>query len=871
MSDPLIGRQLGKYQIQQEIGRGGMARVYRATDTVLQRPVALKVLAPSLSADPEFARRFEREAITAANLRHPAIVTIFDVGEAEGLRYIAMEYIAGRTLNDVLEEVGKLPMPLTIAVLAPVADALDFAHNHGMVHRDVKPHNIMLDTDGRVLLTDFGIAIDPAESTERLTRTGMFMGTPEYISPEQAQAQPLGGRSDQYSLGIVAYEMLAGRVPFEGGTPQQIMAHVYQAPPQLTGIDRSLPPELDQIFGRVLAKDPTQRFERVGLLVESLRYVARRYGLPVATRDDLARLAVSSGSSAGQATVAMRTPASGAPTTRTTPPQPTNQPPAPFPIADVFGPGQTSRPPAQPNPPPPTRRPDATLPMNTPPSGSAAANSGGYAGAPRQPGAQTGPRPAPNRGYAYPAVDDQFVPPPRLPRRRAYDDDGGGSVPWALIGLGAVALITLVLVVILTRDGGSLFANSQTPPVRSPFDRTATPTALPPTFTALPTQPIFVPPTPTLLPGITPTPEQIITQTEEPTTEPTAIPTTEPTAEPTLSPTVEPTLEPTLELPTEVPTLPPPTVAPTVAASVEATPAPTAPGASAQPSTPGGGAALGGGGTLAFFADTSLTLQDETTGGNNETFKLVNFEPQAPPAVSPDGKTVLLDLLDVTTNARQIYVWNRKVQLRAITQGPAENYHPAWSPDGSAIVFVSTQDDQQPHLFLMNPDGSNIRPLTQGPYKDQYPSFAPVAGDTRIIFESTRDSAAGDTWSIWTIDAQGGPATRLSPADAQFSDRSPRWSPDARTIAFVSDRDRKDGGFDVYTQQVDSSTAQRLTEFTIGSTETPTWSPDGTLIAFTGDETGSSDIYLVDVATKQLLPSPANKPDVEEQWPSWSK
>ncbi|MBV9786575.1 MAG: serine/threonine protein kinase, partial [Chloroflexi bacterium] len=318
-----------------------MARVYRALDTVLQRPVALKVLTPTLSADPEFARRFEREAITAANLRHPAIVTIFDVGEADGLHYIAMEYIGGRTLSAVLEEQGKLGIPLTIAILGPVAEALDFAHQNGMVHRDVKPHNIMLDTDGRVLLTDFGIAIDPSEGGERLTRTGIFMGTPEYISPEQAQAQPLGGRSDLYSLGIVAYEMLAGQVPFSGGTAQQIMAHVYQAPPPLSGLDPNHPPELDQIFARVLAKDPNQRFERAGNLVEALRFVARRYGMSTASRDDVAVLAIPRDSSAGQATVAIRTPASGypAPPITNQPTQPATQRPTPaaFPIGEVFG------------------------------------------------------------------------------------------------------------------------------------------------------------------------------------------------------------------------------------------------------------------------------------------------------------------------------------------------------------------------------------------------------------------------------------------------------------------------------------------------------------------------------------------------------
>ncbi|MBC8077248.1 MAG: serine/threonine protein kinase, partial [Chloroflexales bacterium] len=184
----IVGRRLGRYEVQQEIGRGGMARVYRAVDTLLQRSVAIKVLAPQLGLDPEFARRFEREAITAANLRHPAIVTVYDVGEQDGLRYIAMEFIRGRTLHAIITERGALGLGYCVSILEPVARALDYAHVQGAVHRDIKPHNIMVDVAGRVLLTDFGIAQTPEhEPGERLTRTGIFMGTPEYISPEQAE------------------------------------------------------------------------------------------------------------------------------------------------------------------------------------------------------------------------------------------------------------------------------------------------------------------------------------------------------------------------------------------------------------------------------------------------------------------------------------------------------------------------------------------------------------------------------------------------------------------------------------------------------------------------------------------------------------
>jgi serine/threonine-protein kinase len=286
----LLGRQLGRYEIRAELGRGGMARVYRAIDTLLQRPVAIKVLAAQLSMDPEFVQRFEREARTAAGLRHPGIVTIYDVGEQDGLYYIAMEFISGRTLHSILEEQSTLGLGYAVSILDPLARALDFAHSQGAVHRDVKPHNMMVDTTGRVVLTDFGIAQTPDADGDRLTRTGVFMGTPEYISPEQAEARRVDGRSDLYSLGIVAYEIITGRVPFSGATPQLIVAHAQIPPPPPTSVLAYLPGELDVVLTRALAKRPERRYATGTEMVEALRGVAQRYGTPLASREQLAAL-----------------------------------------------------------------------------------------------------------------------------------------------------------------------------------------------------------------------------------------------------------------------------------------------------------------------------------------------------------------------------------------------------------------------------------------------------------------------------------------------------------------------------------------------------------------------------------------------------
>ncbi len=330
----LIGRRLGRYLITEELGRGGMARVYRAEDTQLQRAVALKILAPQLAVDEEFTRRFEREAVMVANLRHPAIVTIHDVGEIDGLRYIAMEFINGRTLHAVLRERGALGLALTVSIISPIADALDHAHRAGAVHRDVKPQNVMIDIEGRVLLTDFGIAQAPEHHDgERLTRTGMFMGTPEYISPEQASAQRVDGRSDIYSLGIAAYESITGTVPFVGATPQLIVAHVQTPPPPPSKIDPAHPAALDAVFARVLAKHPDDRYPNGAAFVAALRRVARAVGEePVSSQDlaDLARARPRAATAARQTPPPVRASTAAAPTARSIPGQASPRPASSF-------------------------------------------------------------------------------------------------------------------------------------------------------------------------------------------------------------------------------------------------------------------------------------------------------------------------------------------------------------------------------------------------------------------------------------------------------------------------------------------------------------------------------------------------------------
>jgi predicted Ser/Thr protein kinase len=269
--DDLTGKQLGTYQIVEELGRGGMAVVYRAYQPSLNRYVAIKVLPPQLSFDDGFVQRFRREAQAAARLRHPNIVVVHDVAQHEGIHYIVMEYLAGRTLKQVIEQDGPLPLSQATRIVEQVASALDYAHLQGFVHRDVKPSNIFVDQSHHVTLTDFGIAKAASES-EPLTRTGLIMGTPEYMAPEQAEGSSVDHRTDLYALGIVLYHMLVGRLPFQGTTPHATLhAVIYEPPPPLRRIDPSISPAIEAVALRAIAKQPSQRFQRGADLVAALR------------------------------------------------------------------------------------------------------------------------------------------------------------------------------------------------------------------------------------------------------------------------------------------------------------------------------------------------------------------------------------------------------------------------------------------------------------------------------------------------------------------------------------------------------------------------------------------------------------------------
>ena len=302
LSDTLINMLFdGRYRIMRKLGSGGMADVYLAEDEELGRRVAIKILNDKYAPDDQFVERFRREAKNAAGLSHPNIVSIYDRGEAEGTYYIAMEYLDGRSLKELVVARGPLPIPDAIAATRQVLAALRFAHRKGVVHRDIKPHNVMADADGRLKVTDFGIA---RAGVSQMTEAGSIIGTAQYLSPEQARGAPVDQRSDLYSMGVVLYEMLTGQVPFTGESPVEIaMKHLSDTPRPPSLLRPDIPPDLDMVVLRALAKNPEDRFQTAEEMDAELDRVAAGTGVTAETAD--AATAVLSGTALASAPTAI--------------------------------------------------------------------------------------------------------------------------------------------------------------------------------------------------------------------------------------------------------------------------------------------------------------------------------------------------------------------------------------------------------------------------------------------------------------------------------------------------------------------------------------------------------------------------------------
>ena len=267
--EDLSGKQLGQYKLIGRLGHGGMASVYKAYQPGTDRHVAIKILPRDDMGDPNFLNRFRQEARIIANLEHPHILPVYDYGEASGYTFLVMRLVEGGTLADLLR--GRpLPLERIGKIISQVAEALDYAHSRGVVHRDIKPQNILVDANGRCLLSDFGIA-KVAASSPHYTVTGSFVGTPQYASPEQALGKDLDSRSDIYSLGVILYEMATGKAPYEADTPMGlVIKHVNEPLPPPRSFNPSLPPAVESVIVRALAKDRQDRFRTAGETASAL-------------------------------------------------------------------------------------------------------------------------------------------------------------------------------------------------------------------------------------------------------------------------------------------------------------------------------------------------------------------------------------------------------------------------------------------------------------------------------------------------------------------------------------------------------------------------------------------------------------------------
>ncbi|MBT2466672.1 serine/threonine protein kinase [Streptomyces sp. ISL-66] len=284
----LRGRRIAGYVVEDEIGRGGMAVVYRAHDVRLDRTVALKLLAPTLARNDTFRQRFAHESKVAAAIDHPHIVPVFEAGETDGLLYIAMRYVAGEDLRAVMDRTGPMSVETAARIAGQVASALDAAHDHDLVHRDVKPGNILVaqgtdvDHPEHVYLTDFGLT-KKSLSLTGFTSVGQFVGTLDYVAPEQIAGKPVDGRCDVYGLACVVYETLTGVPPFQRDEDMALLwAHQYDRPPPVTSLRPDLPTEVDEVLARALAKSPEDRWESCLAFTGALRRAGREAvgGLP---------------------------------------------------------------------------------------------------------------------------------------------------------------------------------------------------------------------------------------------------------------------------------------------------------------------------------------------------------------------------------------------------------------------------------------------------------------------------------------------------------------------------------------------------------------------------------------------------------------
>lgn len=500
--EDLQGRRIGRYEVTGLLGRGGMAAVYRARDTALHREIALKILYPQYLHDEDQIARFKREAVVAAGLDHPNIVQIYDVGEDQGLVYIAMQLLPGRSLADVLRERGRLGLQELAPIVDQIASALDYAHARGIIHRDIKPANILIEADGRAVLTDFGIA--KMLDAPGFTSTSVMIGTPDYMAPEQIGSQPIDARVDIYALGVLVFRTITGRRPFEGGTDEVLLGHLNGTPPAVSSLVPGLPGELDAIIRTAMARRPDGRYRHAGDFAAELREAAglppsmshqRRRPAPVVPVLSPATLAADAPTARGSVHPVAMSPID--PATRTAPNQTGFEP------ATI---GRTTQPEAP-------RRSNPLLPIVVALLLVIAAG-GGFLLARELRDNQNS-----NGGGVIVGPTDEA--PTAVPTTGTPSTPPGPTVVFATVIVTAVPELTVAP----TEPGEPSATSAPSEPTRAPTQAPVkTPTTAPPPATNIPVVTQTATPSPTLTPTVTLTPSPTLSPTPEVTSTPTATP-----------------------------------------------------------------------------------------------------------------------------------------------------------------------------------------------------------------------------------------------------------------------------------------------------------------------------------------------------------
>ncbi len=787
VTEQFAGGALGRYQIEGLLGRGGMASVYRALDPRFDRVVAIKVLNAQLASDPHYRERFQREARSMARLQHPHILPVYDVGEQDGFVFLVMPYVTGGSLHDHLvaqRRVGQFRTTAILAILEPLADALDYAHRQGIIHRDIKPHNILLTERDYPFLTDFGIAkvLSDENDTPAITMANMVIGTPEYMSPEQAQGLPLDGRADLYSLGVILYELFTGRTPFRAETASDtpigiLIRHASTPPPAPSVINHQIGPALEATLLRALAKRPDDRYPTgaalFGALREALTTPERDSALP-----DFAIVALPE---VKVPPLPDLTPPGGVSIGGTTGGVKSGTPPPPL-GATVLAPlaAPVSAPlPALPAPPPVSSAPPAWSPASPAP-----------------------PAP-PDPPAAYQAA---LLPSARPPRRRLPLFLLAGSVILAVAIVGALLMRSRPSGGVAVDPTGIAIANATVGTGAGVASPPPTVTVAPPTAASGgPTAGLVVVGTPsTVVGGATRTPaggvgtpaatrREVVffsSHRNDVHDSQVYVMNADGSGQRQLTFTRGHSWGPRLS----------PDGKTFVFSSV-------APGDHNDHSATGGGR-IGQGHHEIFRSNvdgSNIVRLTNSTAWNNAW------------AWAPDGQSLIL--ASDRDGEWELYRMSAKGEQDGITRlttNAAQDGWPSFTPDGKRVVFASDRNGGVSQIYIMDADGKNQRQLNVSKSYDTFPSVSP---DGKRIAYSVQNGTAqtGITSEIFVMNIDGSEPTRLTNTVATNTD--PSWSPDGTKLIFSSDRD---GNTNIYVMNANGSGLKRLTDDP-GEDVTPFW------------------------------------------------